>query len=116
MKKPKPDLGPKLNSAMAQPQMMMTRGVRQFERLEAGQRSSTDVDMRIPNYSWAEPESAAGFCYGELMHVHGNPNRNGWKNFLRIAAMQIRAASPDELTIEASGEAQSSMLHLICSI
>jgi hypothetical protein len=44
------------------------------------------------------------------MHMHGNPNRDGWKNLLRIAAMQIRAKSPDELTIGTSGEAQSGML------
>jgi hypothetical protein len=50
------------------------------------------------------------------MHVHENPNRAGWKKLLRIAAMQIRADSPDELTIGASGEAQGGMLHLICSI
>src|SRR4051794_36977858 len=30
MKKPRLDRGPKLNSAIAQPQMMITRGVRQF--------------------------------------------------------------------------------------
>ena len=34
MKKPTLERGPKLNSAIAQPQAMMTSGVRQMERLE----------------------------------------------------------------------------------
>src|ERR1035438_6334949 len=104
MKKPKVDLGPKLNSAMAQPQTMMTTGVRQFERLEAGRRSSTAVvDMRIPNCPWRHRDRAR-VCYGDLMHVHEEPIGMFGKKSHRNAALQIRADWVDELAIGASGE------------
>jgi hypothetical protein len=54
--------------------------------------------------------------YRELMHLHQNPNRGRLKSSSRNAALQIRASSPDDLTIRASSEAAPSVLHLICSI
>jgi hypothetical protein len=48
MKKPRLDRGPKLSSAIAQPQMMITSGVRQLLTPGAGRRSpATDV-MQFP--------------------------------------------------------------------
>jgi hypothetical protein len=41
MKKPRLERGPKLNSAIAQPQMMITSGVRQLLAPEAGRTSFT---------------------------------------------------------------------------
>jgi hypothetical protein len=74
MKKPKLDRGPKLSSAIAQPQMMMTSGVRQGVP-EAGRRSSAITAIDFPQY-----ESAPGIPelqhYRELMHLHGKPK--GW--------------------------------------
>jgi hypothetical protein len=50
MKKPAVARGPKLNSAIAQPQTMITSGVRQLEEGRAGQRSPVVVDMQIPQF------------------------------------------------------------------
>jgi hypothetical protein len=47
MKKPRLDLGPKLNKAMAQPQTMMIRGVRQVPTREAELRSPSVAGIRI---------------------------------------------------------------------
>jgi hypothetical protein len=48
MKKPRLDLGPKLNKPIAHPQAMTTSGVRQPTLLEAGPSSPEAVDMQIP--------------------------------------------------------------------
>jgi hypothetical protein len=48
MKKPRLERGPKLNMPIAQPQAMMTNGVRQFGRPDPARTSLDAVDMRIP--------------------------------------------------------------------
>jgi len=48
MKKPRLDLGPKLNKAIAQPQAMTTSGVRQPTAFETGPTSPEALDMQIP--------------------------------------------------------------------
>jgi hypothetical protein len=48
MKKPKLDRGPKLNRAIAQPQTMMTSGVRQVAAPEDGRKSPAVTAIWIP--------------------------------------------------------------------
>jgi hypothetical protein len=48
MKKPRLERGPKLNSAIKHPQMMMTSGVRQVPRPEDGRRSPVVAAMPKP--------------------------------------------------------------------
>jgi hypothetical protein len=48
MKKPRLERGPKLNSAIAHPQMMITIGVRQLETPEDGRRSPDVTAICFP--------------------------------------------------------------------
>src|SRR3979490_2872758 len=88
MKKPKRDRGPKLSSAIAQPQMMMTSGVRQGVP-EAGRRSSAITAIDFPQY-----ESAPGIPRATtLQGVNASAWKAqgvGWKNYRRRAALQNR--------------------------
>src|SRR5207302_5605117 len=108
MKKPQLDLGPKLNRPMAQPQAMITRGVRQVERPEAGRRPPADMRFSLLFLGGAGIGVRVG--YGELMHVHEKPNLAIRKKSHRIAAMQIRAGCFDELATGASSRAQGAVL------
>ena len=74
MKKPKLDRGPKLRRAIAQPQTMMTSGVRQVVP-EAGRTSSAIAAIYFPCVD-EHPEFPELQHYGELMHLHGKPK--GW--------------------------------------
>src|SRR5229473_6180442 len=86
MKKPKLDRGPKLNSAIAQPQIMITSGVRQLPA--DGRRLAKVAAMQIPRWLAKRPtERSQG-----LMHSHGNPNRQPGEKSPCNAAMQIRDA------------------------
>src|SRR5258708_34143182 len=88
MKKPKLDRGPKLSSAIAQPQMMMTSGGRQGVP-EAGRRSSAITAIDFPQYESA-PGIPRGKRYRKLMHLHGKPKGVHGKNYRRRAALQNR--------------------------
>ena len=78
MKKPRLERGPKLNSAIRHPQMMMTSGVRQVPRPEDGRRSPVVTAMCFPCHGARNRQTK---CYGELMHLHENPKRAREKNF-----------------------------------
>jgi hypothetical protein len=73
MKKPRLDRGPKPNSAIAQPQMMITSGVRHVT--EAGRRSSAVTAMRFLIALGADRDRR--MRGGELMHAHANPKAIG---------------------------------------
>src|ERR1700693_3347465 len=74
MKKPRLDLGPKLNKAMAQPQKMMISGVRQLSTREAELRSPSVVDIQISPRGLGGSEKHGPRSSQELMHSHENPN------------------------------------------
>jgi hypothetical protein len=90
MKKPKLDLGPKLNRAMAQPQAMITRGVRQVERPEAEGRPP--ADMQFPLLFLSGAGIGVRDCYGELMHLHEKPISVPEKTL--IALQRCKSARP----------------------
>jgi hypothetical protein len=69
MKKPTLDRGPKLNSAIAQPQMMITSGVRQPMPWDG--RSSAVTVMQIPRYG-VDPEGRRNTLQGV--------NASAWKS------------------------------------
>src|SRR6266581_4729842 len=99
MKKPSVDRGPKLNRAMAQPQTMMTSGVRQLGTGEATLWSLmvTDIGLSLAACSrktHGPRDLGQGIWTTGLMHSHGNPNWRRAENSLRIAALQIGAVSP----------------------
>jgi hypothetical protein len=52
MKKPTLERGPNESKAIAQPQAMMTKGVRQLEAAAAARRSPAVVDISVPVRSW----------------------------------------------------------------
>src|ERR1051326_6287394 len=54
MKKPSVERGPKPSNAIAQPQTMITSGVRQPERDEARRRSPAVADICIPHFLFAD--------------------------------------------------------------
>ena len=56
MKKPRLERGPKLNSAIAQPQMMMTSGVRQLPTPRTDEESPVVTAIISPQFV-ARPES-----------------------------------------------------------
>jgi hypothetical protein len=96
MKKPKLDRGPKLSSAIAQPQMMMTSGVRQGVP-EAG-RSSAITAIDFPSMN-RRPEFPELQHYRELMHLHGKPK--GWVGKIVLAGQLCKIGEcnlnkPDE--------------------
>jgi hypothetical protein len=71
MKKPRLERGPKLNSAIKHPQMMMTSGVRQVPRPEDGLMSPLVAAMCFPWTIGARNRRAKR--YDELMHLHEKP-------------------------------------------
>jgi len=54
--------------------------------------------------------------YRELMHSHANPNGEAFENPLRIAALQIEPARPDNLAARTASGLPTCMLCLICSL
>src|SRR3954463_15152061 len=88
MKKPRLERSPKINNANAQPQMMLTSGVRQVAPA-AGRRSSVVTAICFPR-SNRRPEFPGLQRYGELMHLHENPKGVSEKNYGRRAALQNR--------------------------
>jgi len=115
MKKPTLDRGPKLNSAIAQPQMMITSGVRHVPKPGLGRSSLAVADMQIPRGLTSASKKVEPTSRRELMHLHENPKRDVTKTGCRKAAMQISAVSRDELTKPTPGKAQGAMLYLFCS-
>src|ERR1700741_5632639 len=115
MKKPRLERGPKLNSAIAQPQTMITSGVRQLPMPGAVRNSPAFADMQISRW-WCRARRGSRIHYRELIHFHGNPNRQVRENSVCNAALQIEADRFDDLIIPPSGEAGPGMLGMICSI
>jgi hypothetical protein len=72
MKKPSDERGPKLNSAIAQPQAMMMSGVRQLTGPDAGRGSPVVDDINCLSL-FAACAEIGRVDYNELMHLHGNP-------------------------------------------
>src|SRR4051794_39880730 len=96
MKKPRLERGPKLNRAIAQPQTMITSGVRQLAAAGNRRRSPSVAVIQVPR-SWAritvthECELPATRCGTKLMHRHGNPNPDLAAQ-CSVANSQVRAA------------------------
>ena len=78
MKKPRLERGPKLSSAIAQPQMMMTSGVRQVPGRGTDEGRRWLSPCTFPDVARPEPP---GESYDELMHSHGNPKGSRRKIF-----------------------------------
>src|ERR1700730_4341022 len=107
MKKPRLDRGPKLSSAIAQPQTMITSGVRQVLAAGNRRRSPSATAMQFLD-GWGGSQMRLRRAQGakrpanrrraKLMHPHGNPNRDLGQTSPRNAAMQIGTGSFDELT------------------
>src|SRR3979411_3067907 len=115
MKKPRLDLGPKLNSAIAQPQMMITSGVRQVVAAGNGRESPAVAVMKsLAGWHWIG--EADRTSWRELMHLHANPNRFVGQTRRRKAALRFWAGSRDDLTVRPPSGAQGGMLYVICSI
>src|SRR5579883_2000843 len=80
MKKPTLERGPKESNAIAQPQAMMTSGVRQLEAAGAGRRSPTVVDIKnSPVCSRRRLLESVAAVPDELMHLHEKPSVIRWK-------------------------------------
>ena len=115
-KKPKVERGPKVSSAIRQPQTTITSGVRQVG-------GASDEPSRLHCRHANSSESAIAGCrqIGDtpsrtLMHSHGNPNRRSRRNVPPQCSVAIAAVSLTNLTGRASGEARAGMLYLICSL
>src|SRR4051812_38784305 len=83
MKKPRLERGPKLNSAMTQPQATITSGVRQLATARNRRTSPSVTAIAIPRwlrrikknrYERARVQPPATQCRLKLMHSHGKPN------------------------------------------
>src|SRR5882757_6271999 len=87
MKKPRLDRGPKLNSAITHPQMMITSGVRQ--ELAAGRRVSAVAAMRFLDALGADREGRSDAPRGVNAFAWKSQGQD-CKNFRRRAALQNR--------------------------
>src|SRR6266705_5010050 len=96
-KKPRLDRGPKLNSAIAQPQTMRTSGVRQLPTPGSVRKLSVVTAMPFPLCLVSDPKVADRLT--ELMHSHGNPNRHLGEGSGRNAALQIAPVRSDDFTV-----------------
>src|SRR5215207_9489748 len=91
MKKPRLERGPKLNSAIKHPQMMMTSGVRQVPGPEDGLISLVVAAMCFPLTIGARNRRAK--CYDELMHLHEKPKGRSKNSRCRAALQNQRVQS-----------------------
>src|SRR5215212_9287710 len=77
MKKPRLERGPKLNSAMTQPQAMITSGVRQLAPVRNRRTSPSVTAIPIPRWLGRIEKNRyerATQHRSKLMHPHGKPN------------------------------------------
>src|SRR3974390_1337920 len=114
MKKPSADRGPKLKSPIAQPQTMMTSGVRQLATFEAGLRSPAVVDMHCPGCC-SRLRMSGRVGLRELMHLHENPICQASKNPLATQQCKTSRSARPIRDRESSGVARRTALYLFCS-
>jgi hypothetical protein len=93
-KKPRLERGPKLNSAIKHPQMMITSGVRQVPRPEDGLMSPVVTAICFPWTIAARNRQAKR--YGELMHLHEKPKGPAVKNLAAGQPCKIGECNPGD--------------------
>ena len=94
MKKPRLERGPKLNSAIKHPQMMITSGVRQVPRPEDGLMSPVVTAICFPWTIGARNRQAK--CYDELMHLHEKPKGPAVKILAAGQPCKIGECNPED--------------------
>jgi hypothetical protein len=92
---------------------MMTSGVRQPEKDEAGRRSPVVANIYIPQFLFADRAEAAYVC--SLRGVNAAAWKSQYRGGFRNAALQIGEYRIVELIFGPSGEGLATVLYSICS-
>src|SRR6476660_6520216 len=115
MKKPRLDRGPKLNRPIAQPQTMISNGVRQEARTGAGRRPPAVIVIQIPRCLVSALEGPTGTLQGVNAPALKSQSAAS-KNFAPQCSPANQGEHSRRFDQRASGEPPKGVLYWICSI